>query len=161
MAEYWESNKYSLRFALPPAENIHIQNFGAPIRLHGYETPQISSLQVWEWYNHLMYSCKACGEREACEHYNLTTEMPSALTSNSSATCSIVPHISLSSTVYSSHTNGEHGAIAQVIQLVVTPFCIVLNNPRLCTVILRRIVHLFMVEGGREGERESISQLTI
>ena len=107
-----------------------------------------------------MCSCKVCGEREACEHYNLTTEIPSALTSNSSATCSIVTHISLSSTVYSSHTNGEHGAIAQVTQLVVTPF-IVLNNPRLCTAILRCIVHLFMVEGGREGERESISQLTI
>ena len=46
----------------------------------------------------------------------------------------------------------------QVIQLVVTPLCIVLNNPRLCTVILRRIVHLFVVEGGgreegREGEK--------
>ena len=50
--------------------------------------------------------------------------------------------------------NAEHGAIVQVTQLVDTPFCIVINHPRLGTAILRRIVHLFEVEeGGREEEK--------
>ena len=105
-----------------------------------------------------MCSCKVCGEIEACEHYSLhgykTTEILSALTSNSSATCSNVTHWPLSSTSHSPHTNAEHGAIAQVIQLVDTLFCIVPNSPRLRTAILRRIVHLFEVEeGGREEEK--------
>ena len=92
-----------------------------------------------------------------------TTEIPSALTSNSSAICSNVTHWALSSTVYGSHTDGEHGTKVQVIQLVDTPLCIVLNKNVLCTAILRCIVHLFVEgegrkmeekEGGKEGGRE-------
>ena len=92
------------------------------------------------------------GERSL--YYGLGGRQQSVLTSNSGSIGNRVSHFSLSSTVYSSHTNVEHGAIGQAIQLVVTALSFIVlytNSSGLGTATWRHILHLFVV--GRKKKK--------